>query len=196
MGFLRGFLAVLFGILIVPILSIALMTAYGGPFYIIGWENALTSFDFVEIGKLLAAPVSFDTTTNLLGYMTEGLGIPLMNNWAVTGPGLIEAIGLTSDLTLFIYYNTWKMVVWIFVGGFVGTIMSKATKGLLIALGIWIAWFVWNLLFAWILIPIIGGSTMTIIDNILPFLMNSILPLALVIVSGAIGGAITKTEIF
>lgn len=195
MGFLRGFLAILFGILVVPILAIALMTLTGMG-YVLGWENAILTMDFTSIGQLLAQPVTFDATGTLFGTLNEGLGIPLMSLWALNGPGLIEAIGLTGDLTAFIAINTWKMVVWIFAGGFVGTIMSKATKGLLIALGIWIAWFVWNLLFAWILIPIIGGGTMTIMTNILPFLMNSILPLALLIVSGAIGGAIVRTEIF
>ena len=192
MGFVRGFLAILFGILLIPILSILLMIVSSGILYVEAWETAIFSMDFTTIANLIGAPINFDILTS------EGLGIPLMNAFAVSGTGgFIEAIGATGDLSAFIADNIWKIIVFAGVGGFVGAIMSKATNGLLIALGIWVAWFAWNLLFAWMLLPMLFGSgVITIGVNILPFLMNSLIPLAILIVAGAIGGSITKSEEF
>jgi len=195
MGFLRGFLAILLGIILTPLLSILVFIVANGQAYVQSWETALLSMDFTSILQLFSQPINFDTTGTVV-LATEGLGIPLMSTWAITGPGLIEAIGPTADLTLFVAVNAWKIIVWLCIGFFVGAIMSKAVNGLLMGLGIWIAWFVYNLLFAWIIVPIVGGLPMTLSQNILPFLMNAILPLVIVIVSGAIGGVVVKSEEF
>jgi len=195
MGFLRGFLAILFGILIIPILGVLMLIISGGLPYITAWESAIFTYDFNQIFQLIGQVINFDMTGTLL-LSNEGLGIPLMSAWAVNPPGLIEALTPGVGIASFIFINTWKAVVWMCAGFFVGAIMSKATKGLLIALGLWIAWFVYNLLFAWIIIPIIGGATILISINLVPFLMNAILPLVIVIVAGAIGGAVVRHEEF
>ena len=193
MGFLRGFLAILFGIILVPILSLTVMIIADPTGTVINTLiTAVTTFDFQTIGVFLYSSVTFDQAAGL-----SGLSIPLLSAYAspLGSPGLIEAIGAASIGT-FLVINLGPMIVWMCVGFFVGAIMSKASKGLLIALGIWIAWFVWNLLFGWLLLPIITGGAMTLAANILPFIISGILPLVILIVSGAIGGAVTKTEVF
>jgi hypothetical protein len=192
MGFLRGFLAILFGIILVPILSLTVMMI-ANPMLIDALINAATTLDFAQIASILYSTVTFDITPTL---ENSGLTVPLLTLYAAEAPGLIDAIG-AAGIGTFLANNLGAMLVWMCVGFFVGAIMSKASKGLLIALGLWIAWFVWNLLFGWIILPMFFGiGVMTLAINILPFIVSAILPLVILIVSGAIGGAVTKTEVF
>ncbi|MHA1230891.1 MAG: hypothetical protein ACTSRP_06465 [Candidatus Helarchaeota archaeon] len=195
MGFLRGFLAILFGIILIPVMAVALYIVNDAalfPFdYYSALEAAALGLDFNQLLPLIGLPINFSYPDY------AGLGIPLMSAYATTagGPGLIEALG-TADLSQFVILNLWKLIVWIAAGFFVGAVMSKAKNGLLMALGLWLAWFLYNMLFVWLIFPMLGGVPMTIGTNILPFFMNAILPLCIVIIAGVIGGAVVKSEEF
>jgi hypothetical protein len=178
----RAIIGILLGILFVPVIYM-LLWSYGS---YLGTDFATWFWKLFGDG-------------NFVGFMEQWVQTGAMSTVApLIGPaGLITAFGAGSSLLgSYIPFFGVTLAIWAMVGAWSGAIERSPGRGIGVAVGIWLGWFIITLIMYFIDVNMVVLMSIFGISTVMDLILGQLLPLIVGILVAAIFGAMTKSEEF